>query len=190
MTSLSKALKTIQLLILVLLAMISPLSAQPAEEEHHPKLDNLLFFVQKNPGANTVIYELNFNEDGTICTQAPVKVSWIKYAEDGKREELSNVEKKYVYGVKSQDLGNDEYEIHLMACTRLPLYLKRSQTYNKYKIYIKDEDTHYLLKRAFIKLDRCSFWFPKVQYIDLVAVDTVNGREILRRINIRSQAEF
>ena len=190
MTSLSKALKTIQLLILVLLAMISPLSAQPAEEKHNPKLDNFLFFVQKNPGDNTVIYELNFNGDGTICTRAPVKVSWIKYAEDGKREELSNQEKKYVYGVKSQNLGNDEYEIHLMAYTRLLIYLKRSKTDNKYKIYIKDEDTHYLLKRAFIKLDRCSFWFPKVKYIDLVAVDTVNGREILRRINIRSQAEF
>lgn len=190
MASLRKALKTTQFLLLVLLAMVNPLSAQPADEKKHPRIENLLFFVQKNPDANTVIYELNLNKDGTICTQAPVKVSWIKYAEDGKREELSNIEKKYVYGVQSQDLGNDEYKIHLMAYTKLPLYLKRSQTDNKYKIYIKDEDTHYLLKRAFIKLDRCSFWYPKVQYIDLVAVDTANGREILRRINIRSEAEF
>ncbi|QNK61221.1 DUF4833 domain-containing protein [Pedobacter sp. PAMC26386] len=177
--------KTINIVLLILLTIAKPLSAEPfGENLPSPRIENLLFFVQRNPDANTVIYELNLNEDGTLCTQAPVKVSWIKYAEDGKREELTSVERKYVYGVHSQNLGNDEYEIHLMAYTKLPLYLKRSETDNKYKIYIKDEGIPYLLKRVFIKLDKYSIWSPKVQYIDLVAVDTANGREILRRINI------
>ncbi|MBB6271984.1 hypothetical protein HDF26_002441 [Pedobacter cryoconitis] len=181
-----KAHQTLQIVSLVLLTIGNPLSAQPFTTKEPPavRIENLLFFIQKSPDANTVVYELNLNEDGTLCTQDPVKVSWIRYAEDGKREELTSIERKHVYGVQSQDLGNDEYEIHLMAYTKLPLYLRRSQTDNKYKIYIKDEGLPYLLKRAFIKLDRCSFWYPKVRYIDLVAVDTANGKEILRRINI------
>jgi hypothetical protein len=186
MTLFRKALKTIKIVLLILLTIVSPLSAQPFGEKDPmaARIKNLLFFVQKSPDANTVVYELNLNEDGTLCSQDPVKVSWIMYAEDGKREELTSTERKHVYGIQSQNLGNDEYEIHLMAYTKLPLFLRRSQTDNKYKIYIKDEGQPYLLKRMFIKLDRCSFWYPKVQYIDLVAVDTANGREILRRINI------
>jgi len=178
--------KVIQIILPVLFTIISPLSAQPFGEKAPmtASIENLLFFIQRSPDANTVVYELNLNKDGTLCSQAPVKVSWIRYAEDGKREELTPIERKQVYGVQSLNLGNDEYEIHLMAYTKLPLYLKRSQTDNKYKIYIKDEGQPYLLKRMFIKLDRCSFWYPRVQYIDLVAVDTANGREILRRINI------
>ncbi|WP_052496462.1 DUF4833 domain-containing protein [Pedobacter lusitanus] len=186
MTLFGKALKTTKIIIIVLLTIIGSLSAQPLGEKtpESARIENLLFFVQRNPDANTVIYELNLNEDGTLCSENPVKVSWIRYAEDGKREELSSIERKYVYGVQSQRLGNDEYEIHLMAYKQLPLYLKRSETDNKYKIYIKDEGQPYLLKRVFIKLDRCSFWYPKVRYIDLVAVDTANGKAILRRINI------
>jgi hypothetical protein len=71
-----------------------------------------------------------------------------------------------------------------MAYKKMPLYLKRSETDNKYKIYIKDEGRDYLLKRVFVRVRGGSFWFPKVEYIDLITVNSASGIEFLKRINI------
>jgi len=149
-----------------------------------PKGENLLFFLQRNPDANTVIYELNFKSDGVLDPENPVKGSWIRYTEQGKYKELTGIERRFAYGVKCKALQNDEFEIRLVAYKKLPLYLKRSETDNKYKIYIKDEGKDLLLKRVFVRVNGGSFWFPKVEYIDLITVNSASGIEFLKRIEI------
>ncbi|MNY45411.1 hypothetical protein D3C86_1805100 [compost metagenome] len=64
----------------------------------------------------------------------------------------------------------------------MPMYLKKSETDQKYHIYIKDEGKDLLLKRVFVRVNRGSFWFPKVQYIDLITTNSITGMEILKRI--------
>jgi sterol desaturase/sphingolipid hydroxylase (fatty acid hydroxylase superfamily) len=149
-----------------------------------PKGENLLFFLQRNPDANTVIYELNFKSDGVLDRENPVKGSWIRYTEQIKYKELTGIERRFAYGVKCKALPNDEYEIRLVAYKKMPLYLKRSEIDNKYKIYIKDEGKDLLLKRVFVRVNGGSFWFPKVEYIDLITVNSASGMEFLKRIEI------
>lgn len=138
----------------------------------------------KAPYADTIVYELNYNTDGTLCSREPVISNRTVYAETGKKRTLSRLEQKYASGLLSRQLGNDEYEIRLMAYKQLPLYLKKSETDHRYKIYIKDEGQDYLLKRVFIRMDEHSSWFPAIRYIDLIPVHATEGNEILQRINI------
>lgn len=151
-----------------------------------PKGKNLLFFLQRTPDANTVIYELNFKDDGVIDDRNPVKGSWIRYEDNGKCKDLNGIEKQFAYGVKSKALGNDEFEIRLAAYQKMPMYLLKSATDQKYYIYIKDEGKNLLLKRIFVKVNGGSFWFPKVAYIDLFTVHSETGKEFLKRINLKS----
>lgn len=151
-----------------------------------PKGKNLLFFLQRTPDANTVIYELNFRDNGAIDERNPVKGSWIRYEDNGKCKDLTGIEKKFAYGVKSKAIGNDEFEIRLAAYDKIPMYLLRSATDQKYYIYIKDEGKNLLLKRIFVKVNGGSFWFPKVAYIDLFTVHSETGKEFLKRINLKS----
>nr|WP_199077190.1 DUF4833 domain-containing protein [Pedobacter sp. ASV19] len=132
----------------------------------------------------TIIYELNYNADGTLCSKEPVKSSLTRYSDTGKRRELSPLERKYAYGLLTKPIGNDEYEIRLIAYKQLPLYLKRSVTDHQYRIYIKDEGEDFLLKRAFVSMDEHYRWFPMIRYIDLIPIQNSNGNEILQRINI------
>jgi sterol desaturase/sphingolipid hydroxylase (fatty acid hydroxylase superfamily) len=148
------------------------------------KTENMLFYLQRDPDINTIIYELNFNPDGSICSKEPVKATWIRYTENGKHQALTNIEKRYAYGIRSKDLGNDEYEIRLAAYKKLPLYLKKAEPENKYRIFIKDEGKYYRLKRVFVRVNGGSFWFPKIRYIDLIAINMGTGKEVLQRINI------
>ncbi|HKG05316.1 MAG TPA: DUF4833 domain-containing protein [Pedobacter sp.] len=172
------------ILIIVLLFQISPAQSRPADSLPTPRTENMLFFLQRDPDANTVIYELNFERDGKLNQRNPVKGSWIRYAEGGKCKELSGIESRFAYGVKCKALGNEEFEIRLVAYKQLPLYLKRSSEDNKYKIYIKDEGKDHLLKRVFVRVNGGSFWFPRVQYIDLITVNSTSGIEFLKRIDI------
>lgn len=149
-----------------------------------PKSKDLLFFLQRTPDANTVIYELNYKSDGSINQEDPVKGSWIRYEEQGKYQDLTGVEKKFAYGVKCKALGNDQFEIRLVAYKKMPLYLIKSESDQKYRMYIKDEGKNLLLKRVFVKINGGSFWFPKVQYIDLFTVNSESGAEVLKRINM------
>lgn len=171
------------LLVIVVLLSQSGL-AQAVNVLPTPRTENMLFFLQRDPDANTVIYELNFGTDGKLDPQKPVKASWIRYAEDGKCRNLTGIENKFAYGVKCKALGNEEFEIRLAAYKKMPLYLKRSEEDNKYKIYIRDEGRDHLLKRVFVRVRGGSFWFPRVEYIDLITVSSNSGMEFLKRINI------
>ncbi len=149
-----------------------------------PKGSKLLFYLQRDPDANTVIYELNFRKDGSLHPENPVVGSWIRYSEQGQHKELSCIEKKFAYGVQSKALGKEEYEIRLAAHKKLPLYLKRSVNNKKYYVYVMIENKQMLLKRVFVRVNGGSFWFPKVQYIDLFLIDSLSGKEITHRIQI------
>ncbi|MFN0292777.1 DUF4833 domain-containing protein [Pedobacter helvus] len=167
-------------LLLVMLGQL--LAAQPQLPE--PKIKNLLFFLQRTPDANTVVYQLNLDKNGELNEKAPVKASWIRYQENGAVKELSAIENKFAYGVRCKAIGNESYEVRLVSYKKLPMYLQKSPTDQQYRLYIKDEGKDLLLKRVFVKVEGGSFWFPKVHYIDLFTLDTENGAEILKRINL------
>jgi sterol desaturase/sphingolipid hydroxylase (fatty acid hydroxylase superfamily) len=176
--------KVIVMLAVFLLLLTSAVRAQQAAVLPTPVGKNLLFFLQRTPDANTVIYEINFRKDGTIDPEKPVVGSWIRYEENQKYKPLTGIEQRFAYGVKCKALGKDEFEIRLVAYKKMPLYLLKSGTDNCYKMYIKNGEENLLLKRVFVKVDGGSFWFPKVQYIDLITAHSETGKEIIKRIAI------
>lgn len=173
---------TIAVLALLLIGQCA--FAQDGLSLPEPKLKNLLFFLQRTPDANTVVYQLNYDRYGELDTKVPIKASWIRYEENGICKDLTAVEKKLAYGVQCKYIGNDAYEVRLVSYKKFPMYLLKSKEDQQHKLYIKEEGKDLLLKRVFVKVERNSFMFPKVQYIDLFTIDSDNGHEILKRINI------
>lgn len=180
-----KKIKAGALLLLIMLLLGQSVFAQQEKQALPvPHEKNLLFFLQRNPDANTVIYRLNYQPDGKLDEKTPVKGSWIKYAEKGKYQELTDFEKNYVYGLKCKALGNEQYELRLVAYQKMAMYLLKSPEDQQYHIYIKDQGRNLLLKRVFLRIKSGTFLFPKVIYIDLVTMHADNGLEILKRINL------
>lgn len=179
--------KTTAVVLAIMLLLTQVVDAQPIKIMEHlpvPKGKNLLFFLQRTPDANTVVYELNYKEDGQLDPKAPVKGSWIRYEEQGRLKPLNHIEQKFAYGVKSKALGNNTYEIRLAAYQKMPMYLMKSDIDQKYHIYIRDEGLNHLLKRVFVKVNGGTFWFPTVIYIDLITTNSETGIEMLKRIDL------
>lgn len=181
-----KRVVTFMLLVITVLLLLNQFTyaQKPGDQYCLPgiKDGNLLFFLQCDPEANTLVYELNYNSAGKLHPDRPIKVSWIKYGQDHKLRELTSLERELACEIQTRPIGNEEYEIRLVGYKKMPLYLKKSEVDNKYRIYIKDEGKNLLLKRVFVRINCGSFWFPSVRYIDLITTNSAAGLEILKRI--------
>jgi phosphatidylglycerophosphate synthase len=145
---------------------------------------NKLFYLQRDPNTNTVIYALNVNSSGELDKDTPVLVYWLRYQENGEREELSYIQKKFAYGIQSKAIGNDEYELRVVSDKKFPLYLRKSAVDNKYHVYITVNNKKMQLDRIFVRIEGGSFWIPNVKYVELKGSNVVNGTPMLERVKI------
>lgn len=65
-----------------------------------PEEPNQLFYVQRSPNSNTVIYAANLDAKGNLNSSAPVEAFWRKFNIDGSKQPLNFIERMTAYGVK------------------------------------------------------------------------------------------
>ena len=59
-----------------------------------------LFYVQRSPNANTVIYAAKLDAQGNFDSRGPVEAFWRKFNIDGSKQPLNFMERMMAYGVK------------------------------------------------------------------------------------------
>jgi len=75
-----------------------------------------LFIIERSKNANVVHYDARLTADGELDPKEPVIAYWIRLAEDGRREELSWIEKKKTYGFTIKpDQSGKGYKMTLVA---------------------------------------------------------------------------
>jgi hypothetical protein len=65
-----------------------------------PDEPNQLFYVQRSPNSNTIIYAAKLDAQGDFDSSAPVEAFWRKFNIDGSRQPLNFMERMMAYGVK------------------------------------------------------------------------------------------
>lgn len=146
-----------------------------------PAVPGKLFYVQRDPNTNTIIYDLNVNTNGELNTENPVHVYWIKYNERGQKEELNFIQRKFAYGLVTKPLDNGKFDVRFVSYKKYPLSLMKSSIDNKYHIYATIEKKQAILNRIFIKIEGGTFWVPNVVYVEVKGTDPATGKEIMER---------
>lgn len=141
-----------------------------------------LFYLQRPPNTNTVIYELN-TENGVLDKKKPIHAYWISYAKKGQIEELTDIQRKYAYGIKTTALDDNRYECHLVAYKKLKLYLKEGED-NQYHMYTTVNDKQIIIHRIFIAVNGGSLFKPHIDYVQLTGIDTATGAVTEERIKL------
>ena len=142
----------------------------------------MLFYLQRDPNMNTVVYALNRTRQGTLNENEPIQAYWIRYAENGKQQELSYIQRKLAYGLKTKKLGQDTYEVKFVSHAKKTLYLRRSPQDNQYRVYTTINRQECILERIFVRIEGGSFWVPNVLYVDMIGRNALTGQEITGRI--------
>ena len=70
-------------------------------EFKRPDEPNQLFYVQRSPNANTVVYAAKLDAKGDFDSRTPVEAFWRKFNIDGGRQPLNFIERMMAYGVRT-----------------------------------------------------------------------------------------
>jgi hypothetical protein len=144
-------------------------------------IPHMLFYMQRTPNINTIIYDLNIQKDGTLDKDEPVSVYWMRYADGGEKKDLNYIQRKFAYGIKVKSLGNDKYSLHSVAYAKKEMFLMKSPT-GDYHVYAKIGNVMAILNRIYLQIEGGTFWFPNVVYIELKGIDPASGKEIKEQI--------
>ncbi len=146
---------------------------------------NRLFYLQRDPNSNTVIYDMNYLADGAVDITKPVHAYWIKYTKGGSTEELLPIEEKLAYGVIAQpmdDAGN-AYKINIAAYKKIDITVKQDKKDGKkYNAYVTANGKNIRLSKIFLHLDNPASFKPTILYIEFTGKDEKTGKLVTEKV--------
>ena len=148
-----------------------------------PTTENSLFYVQRSKNTNAIVYDINRLPDGSPDPTNPIHIYWIRYASDSTKEDLSYIQEKYAYGLISRPYNGQKnaYVMNFVSYDKKNLYLLPTSTPKKYAIFTNINGKLCELKKAFIMLNGGTFWFPTIEYIEMVGRDPATQQIVSER---------
>jgi len=148
------------------------------------KNDKLMFYIQRNHNANTIIYDAIFDEDGNLKKDEPIDVYWKRYEEENQRMELRIIEKWYAYGVKCSKVDGESnlFKVSLVADKSRVFWLKQLSPF-KAMVITNINGKLCKLDHIYIYADESGFW-PKVKYIELFGEDIQTSSKVYEKLEI------
>ena len=168
-------------LILIIIYLSNSLLGLAQDDYPKPTAKDVIFYIQHNRGKNTFIYQPNFKSLGELNTDAPIKMSRQLFDANGEIKSLTNIQRKYAYGVKTEQLGHNYFQVELVSYPGQKLYLKLDK--NK-KPYIEGtiSGQYMQVKHLFIKLkDGTSGLNVKAEHILFYGIDR-NGKSVSAKL--------
>ena len=158
----------------------------PSDHENFPKpqgIKNMLFYLQRTFNKNTIIYQLNLNENNQINEQEPIISYWINYADKGDKEALNFIQRKYAYGLNVQklDLERKTFSFNFVSYKKQIFYLLKSND-QKYHVASYFNNRLLILNHLYVHIEGGSFWTPKVKYIEVYGKDPLKNEEVIERV--------
>ena len=157
-------------------------TAQPAGFPNPPIPPNHLFYLQRTPNKNTIMCELNYNS-GKLDDDDPVHVYWLRYTEQGQKQELNFIQRKFAYGMKSRKLAENRYEIYFVSYKKFKMLLAPGAD-KKYHVFANINNKESILTKIYLHINGGSFWSPNVEYVEVTGLDPVTGQVVKERKKI------
>lgn len=147
-------------------------------------INNMLFYVQRTINENTIVYTLNEDTKGNLDEKEPIKAYWIKYAQGGKIDPLTYIQKNFAYGVNSRIIDKDKksFSFSFVSYHKKQFYLMKSTVDNKYHVYGYINHKLTILNNICVKIEGGTFWVPNVKYAEVKAKDPVTLSEVIEII--------
>jgi len=134
-----------------------------------------LFIIERSKNANVVHYDARLTADGKLDPKEPVIAYWVLLAEDGRRKELSWIEKKMAYGFTIKpDRSVKGYKMTLVAAPKRQIIVKKEKDAFRAEAVIDGRPA--VLEKMYINASD-GLTGPKVQYIEVYGKDLQTGEK-------------
>ncbi|MCX7550410.1 DUF4833 domain-containing protein [Xanthomarina sp. F2636L] len=122
-------------------------------QESYPipnKTPTRLFYIQHSNNHNTFVYDAQLKND-SIDIENPIKEYRIVYTEGGVIRPLTRLQKHMAYGLSTNYISNNLFEMYLAANKTRPFFLTLDSN-SKPIVYITINNQKLILDRIFVKL--------------------------------------
>ena len=150
-------------------ALASDARAQPGEN---------LFMIARNKNANIVQYEIRRTTDGQLDIGMPVNAYWLMFAENGRREDLTWMERELAYGHTTSHVSRGGFTLRLQAFSQREIHVELIGS--RYRAFVSISGRKAILNRIFVFADDTGL-MPKVRYLELQGI-AENGAHLVERI--------
>ncbi|MCB4791914.1 MAG: DUF4833 domain-containing protein [Elusimicrobia bacterium] len=141
---------------------------------------NQLFVIGRSKNANIVRYDANVGADGKIDQKQPVAAYWLLLAKDGKREELSAMDRK-AYGFQCDfDKNTGVYKLLIKSFDKREIKVYHDKKMVRAEMVINGKPAY--LNKVFITASGALI--PKVESIELYGKDKKNGKTLHEKIKV------
>jgi hypothetical protein len=138
-----------------------------------------LFSIERSKNKNCIQYEVRLGENSDLPDSSPVAVYWV--LENGGKEELTSIERKFAYGIDSQEkLQQNRFRIHLVALKDRDIIVEKMSGSYRAVVSINGKPT--ILERIYVESKERLAGLPKVLYIDLFGRTIEKGFLMRERI--------
>jgi len=166
-------------------AEASPRQGQPVLTFPVPTgIANQLFYLQRDPNTNTVIYQLNVNSAGRLDEDEPINVFWIRYTEQGIHKDLNFIQRKFAYGLSAKKVATDKYTLKFAAYDKVPFYLMKWSGDNAFHVFATVANKQIVLSRVYLRIEGGTFWVPNVKYIELKGWNAATRQPVVERLAV------
>jgi hypothetical protein len=153
----------VKILIFILLAVIISLVSWSAFAVSWNKSDPL-FFIERNKNKNYVQYDVRLTKDYDLHASNPVTAYWV--LENGGQEGLTLIERKYAYGIDSQEkLEQNKFRVLMVVLKDREIIVEKINGSFRAVVFINGKQS--ILERVYIESKQRLTGLPKVLYIDL-----------------------
>ena len=134
-----------------------------------------LFYIQRSNNSNTVIYDANLLKNNTLNSSNPVHPYWIRYAEGGKIEELTTIQRTLAYGLYTNKIKNalDTFEGHFFAYRKRKFIVKMDDSKRPIALF-QINGKMQILDHVWVQVEEAGLT-PKIPYIELFGRDVKTG---------------
>jgi len=139
-----------------------------------------LFFIERSKNKNLVQYDVQLMENNDLREPSPVVVYWV--LENGRQQGLNLIQRKYAYGIDSQDkVEKNKFRILLVVLKDREIIVERINGFYKAAVIIGGK--YSILKKVYVKSKEGLIGAPKVSYIDLFGWDIQTNLPMRERIH-------
>lgn len=142
-----------------------------------PDEPNQLFYIQRSPNSNTVVYAAKLDAHGDFDSDAPVDAYWRKFNIDGSRQPLKFVERLMAYGARVDTIRSGQpITFHVVALPDRKLTLAMDAQHHP-EALIQIGGRTVKLSYVYLQVEEGGL-LPKVPSLDIFGTDIASGKAI------------
>ncbi len=144
-----------------------------------PNKEKMLFFIQRNANLNTVVYEINVNNEDQILLNEPMKVYWIGYDQFQEESQLNYIQNKFAYGYNHKLINNDLIEFEFVSYKKTFFIHKIGNV--DFKVVTKINNEYAYLTNIYVYAEEFGV-FPDVQFVEFYGLNVEDKLPVYEKI--------